>query len=175
MASNNTSMHGLLTYKKRKYITHDYYLRYDAINKSPDYGVIMNETRQRHADQRGVRIASLWKRLKGTILRWDAFWVSKARKHNLPAWIGHIPMSMLASIMLAALVFGGMVIASSAVLVGALVLLVSGVSSEENDTDSFNFSSDNSTSPHHFDEDEYVTNSILNNEYDGAPYGDEKD
>ncbi|ELQ9312235.1 hypothetical protein R3D73_005287 [Serratia marcescens] len=85
----------------------------------------MNETRQRHAYQRGVRMASLWKRLKGTILRWDSFWVSKARKHNLPAWIGHIPMSMLAVIMLAALVFGGMVIASSAVLVGALVLLVS--------------------------------------------------
>ncbi|WP_413715411.1 hypothetical protein [Serratia ureilytica] len=135
----------------------------------------MSQTRDQQAYQRGIKASRLWKRLKGTILRWDHACVSSARKHKLPGWIGHIPMGMLAVIMLAALVFGGMVIASSAVFVGALLLLISGISSEGGDTDSFKFSSDSSTSPHHFDEDEYVTNSILNNEYDGAPYGDGKD
>ncbi|WP_255326669.1 MULTISPECIES: hypothetical protein [Serratia] len=86
---------------------------------------MMNETRQHHAYQRGVRMASLWKRLKGTILRWDAFFVSKARKYSLPAWIAHIPMIILAISILATLVFGGMIIASSVVLIGALLLLVS--------------------------------------------------
>lgn len=131
----------------------------------------MNETRQRHAYQRGVRMASLWKRLKGTILRWDSFWVSKVRKFNLPAWIGHIPMSVLAAIMLTALVFGGMVIASSAVLVGALVLLVSGaLSPESKEVDNLEYSDASSEPSYCFDEDEYVTNSILNDDYDGAPY-----
>lgn len=85
----------------------------------------MNETRLHNAYQRGVRMASLWKRLKDTILRWDAFCVSKARKYSLPAWIAHIPMIILAISILATLVFGGMIIASSVVLIGALLLLVS--------------------------------------------------
>lgn len=94
----------------------------------------MSQTRDQQAYQRGIKAASLWKRLKGTILRWDHACVSSARKHKLPGWIGHIPMGMLAVIMLAALVFGGMVIASSAVFVGALVLLVSGAFSSRDET-----------------------------------------
>jgi hypothetical protein len=95
---------------------------------------MMNETRQHHAYQRGVRMANQWKRLKGTILRWDHRCVSKAHAHKLPSWVGHIPMSMFAVIMLSALVFGGIFIASSAILVGALVFLVSGVFSSEGGT-----------------------------------------
>lgn len=130
----------------------------------------MNETRQYHAYQRGVRMASLWKRLKGTILRWDSFCVSKARKYNLPAWIGHIPMSVFAAIMLSALVFGGVVIAISAVFVSALVILISGtLSSEGKEVNTFEYSDASSEPSHCFDEDEYVTNSILNDDYDGAP------
>jgi hypothetical protein len=91
----------------------------------------MSETRDQQAYQRGIKAARLWKRLKGTILRWDQACVSSARKHKLPGWIGHIPMGMLAVIMLTAFVFGGMIIASSAVFVGALVLLASGAYSSE--------------------------------------------
>ncbi|MGP0838106.1 hypothetical protein [Serratia sp. CY85251] len=91
----------------------------------------MSEIRDQQAYQRGIKAARLWKHLKGTILRWDQRCVSSARKHKLPGWVGHIPMGMLAVIMLAALVFGGMVIASSAVFVGALVLLISGAYSSE--------------------------------------------
>lgn len=83
----------------------------------------MSQTRDQQAYQRGIKAARLWKRLKGTILRWDHACVSSARKHKLPGWIGHIPMGMLAVTMLIALVFGGMVTATLAVLVGAVILL----------------------------------------------------
>ncbi|MBO1811323.1 hypothetical protein J4G53_24100 [Serratia ureilytica] len=84
----------------------------------------MSQTRDQQAYQRGIRAARLWKRLKGTILRWDHACVSSARKHKLPGWIGHIPMGMLAVIMLAALVFGGMVIASVTIIIMALLLII---------------------------------------------------
>lgn len=56
----------------------------------------MNDTKQQHAYQRGVRMANLWKRLKDTILKWDSRCVSKARSHKLPDWIGHIPTAFIA-------------------------------------------------------------------------------
>ncbi|MDR8492147.1 hypothetical protein OSC18_21905 [Serratia nevei] len=83
----------------------------------------MSQTRDQQAYQRGIKAARLWKRLKGTILRWDQRCVSNARKHKLPGWVGHIPMGMFAVIMLTAFVFGGMFIATSAVLLGAVILL----------------------------------------------------
>ncbi|MEL5421579.1 hypothetical protein [Serratia nevei] len=85
----------------------------------------MNEKRQHHAYQRGVRMANLWKRLKGTILKWDAICVAKARRYKLPGWIGHIPMVLLTISILVALVFGGAIIATSAVLMVAVILLAS--------------------------------------------------
>lgn len=57
----------------------------------------MNDTTQHHAYQRGVRMATLWKRIKSTILNWDSRCVPKARSHKLPGWIGHIPTVFLAS------------------------------------------------------------------------------
>jgi hypothetical protein len=51
------------------------------------------------------------------------FCVSKARKHKLPGWIGHIPMIVFAIGPIAALVFGGVIIGNSAVLVGGIILL----------------------------------------------------
>lgn len=56
----------------------------------------MNDTTQHHAYQRGVRMASRWKRLKSTVLKWDRACVSKARSHKLPGWIGHIPTAFVA-------------------------------------------------------------------------------
>lgn len=91
----------------------------------------MNDTTQHHAYQRGVRMANRWKRVKSTILRWDAFCVAKAQSGKFPRWVGHIPMVFFAVIMLSALVFGGMIIASSAVLIGALVFLAAGILSSE--------------------------------------------
>lgn len=56
----------------------------------------MSQTREQQAYQRGIRVARMWKRLKGTILRWDTFCVSKARKHKLPGWVGHVPTAFVA-------------------------------------------------------------------------------
>lgn len=83
----------------------------------------MNEKKQHHAYQRGVRMANLWKRLKGTILKWDAICVAKARRYKLPGWIGHIPMIMLATSILAAIAFGGLFIASIGIIMSAIILI----------------------------------------------------
>lgn len=75
------------------------------------------------AYQRGIKAAHLWRRLINKILRWDQYCVSKACKHKLPGWIGHIPIVLFTISILTALIFGGMLIATSAVLVGAIILL----------------------------------------------------
>ncbi len=112
----------------------------------------MSQTRVQQAYQRGIWAARKWVRLKDTIMRWDRFCVSKVREYRLPGWVGHIPMSMFAVIMLSALMFGGMIIASSAVLIGALVLLVSGAFSPKEKT---NFDEDEIISPPYKSPSEY--------------------
>ncbi|HGM5336664.1 TPA: hypothetical protein ACKP2J_001076 [Serratia marcescens] len=131
----------------------------------------MSQTRDRPAYQRGIKAARLWKHLKGTILRWDQHCVSNARKHKLPGWIGHIPMGMQAVIMLTALVFGGMVIASSAVFIVGLLLLISKSSSSEgNGIDSFEYYNDNSEPSYTFkNEEDYFTHCAKHGQFDG-PY-----
>ena len=102
----------------------------------------MSQTRDQQAYQRGIRAARLWKRLKGTTLRWDQRCVTNACKHKLPGWIGHIPMSLFAVIMLAALVFGGMVIASVTIIIMALVLIILSIlepSDEINENTTFEY------------------------------------
>jgi len=85
----------------------------------------MNETRQHHAYQRGERMASLWKRLKGTILRWDGFCVSKARKYKLPTWLGHVPLTCLVTISAVSCLTGGLLVAVIILFVWAFLLLSS--------------------------------------------------
>ncbi|QNK34723.1 hypothetical protein HF675_04005 [Serratia sp. JUb9] len=84
----------------------------------------MNETRQYHAYQRGMRIASLWKRIKGTILRWDAFCVAKAHDHKLPSWVGRTPLIFISLCMLVALALGGIIFLLIALFITAISLLV---------------------------------------------------
>lgn len=128
----------------------------------------MNDTTQHHAYQRGVRMASRWKHLKSTVLKWDRACVSKAQTVNLPKWVGHIPIIAFTVTILAALVFGGVIISMSAVLLASVALIVGkvfsagGIEVENSD--------DGAMPSHCFDEDEYVTNSILNDDYDGSPY-----
>lgn len=84
----------------------------------------MNDTTQHHAYQRGVRMAKLWKRLKSTILRWDAFCVAKAHGYNLPIWIGRTPLIFLSLCMLLIFAFGGIIFTLIAVPITAISLLV---------------------------------------------------
>ncbi|EAW8181739.1 hypothetical protein HX52_05615 [Salmonella enterica] len=83
----------------------------------------MSQARDQQAYQRGIWAARKWSRLKDVIMRWDRFCVSMAREYRFPGWIGHIPIAVFTISMLTAFIFGGMFIATSAVLVGAVILL----------------------------------------------------
>ncbi|HEJ7136544.1 TPA: hypothetical protein SMF95_001865 [Serratia marcescens] len=85
---------------------------------------MMNETKQHHAYQRGVRMASLWKRIKGTIMKWDAFCVAEAHSHKLPGWIGHAPIAIVLFGSAAAILFGGIVIAGCMLFIWAIAFIL---------------------------------------------------
>ena len=105
----------------------------------------MNDTTQHHAYHRGVRMAGRWKHLKSTVLKWDRACMSKAQSVNLPKWVGHIPMCILALMMVSAVVFGGVIIASSAVLLGAIGVIVGGsLPSEKSMADSVDHTTNSS-------------------------------
>lgn len=84
----------------------------------------MNNTTQHHAYQRGVRMANLWKRIKGTILQWDNVCVSKARSYKLPGWAGHIPIAIALFGSLPAALLGGLAIAGSLLFIWAIAFIL---------------------------------------------------
>ncbi|WP_434462167.1 hypothetical protein ACMV5L_01685 [Serratia plymuthica] len=84
---------------------------------------MMNDTKQQHAYQRGVRIANLWKRLKGTILKWDAICVAKARNHKLPGWVGYVPIAIALFGSLTAALLGGAAIAGCLLFIWAIAVI----------------------------------------------------
>ncbi|MGK0666321.1 MULTISPECIES: DUF3742 family protein [unclassified Serratia (in: enterobacteria)] len=107
---------------------------------------MMNETRQHHAYQRGVRMASLWKRLKGTILKWDSFWLTKARKYKLPAWLGHMPVAVALLVSLIIMLVGGAIITGALLFIWAIAFILQQVDqtdSHENDANYFDSRTDN--------------------------------
>lgn len=109
---------------------------------------MMNETKQHHAHQRGVRMASLWKRIKGTIIKWDAFCVAEAHSHKLPGWIGHAPIAIVLFGSAAAILFGGIVIAGCMLFIWTIAFILQQFgqgSTQENDSEYFD-SSTNSES-----------------------------
>ncbi|WP_261426019.1 hypothetical protein [Serratia proteamaculans] len=71
----------------------------------------MSQTRNQQAYQRGIWVAHMWKRLKGRILRWDTFFVSKARRYRLPTWLGHAPITCLVAISTISGLTGGLLVA----------------------------------------------------------------
>ena len=104
----------------------------------------MNDTTQHHAYQRGVRMAKLWKRLKSTILRWDAFCVTKAHNYKLPSWIGHLPIAITLLATLATTLLGGVAIAGCLLFIWAIAFILQQVSQTSSQaTDSEYFDSDN--------------------------------
>lgn len=104
----------------------------------------MSDTTQHHAYQRGVRMANLWKRLKGTILKWDSICVSKARNYKLPGWVGHFPIAIALLAPLATALLGGVAIAGSLLFIWAIAFILQQVSqTSSQETDSEYFDSDN--------------------------------
>ncbi|WP_261137447.1 hypothetical protein [Serratia quinivorans] len=85
----------------------------------------MSQTRDQQPYQRGIRAAHIWKRLKSTILRWDAFCVSKARKYNLPIWLGHVPITFLVAVSAVSCLTGGLLVGVIMLFIWSLLLLPS--------------------------------------------------
>ncbi|MFS7243924.1 hypothetical protein AB6849_26880 [Serratia proteamaculans] len=85
----------------------------------------MSQTRNQQAYQRGIWAARMWKHLKSTILRWDTFCVSKARKYRLPTWLGHVPITCLVAVSAISGLTGGLLVAIVILFGWALLLLPS--------------------------------------------------
>lgn len=116
---------------------------------------------------RGQKAATYWKRLKKVVLGWDQRGVTWARNHKVPVWLGHAPTIIVISLPSIILLFSGLMLLAG-ILTGFAVLL--GLSTLFSATNGLELSNENTMPSHCFKDDDYVTNSILNDEYDGAPY-----
>lgn len=76
-----------------------------------------------NAQARGARAARLYKRAKSKLIALDQFCVQKARKHRLPAWTGHLPVTTLTGILIAGVIFGSLLFVSISLFIFALILL----------------------------------------------------
>ncbi|WP_405052969.1 DUF3742 family protein [Serratia ureilytica] len=93
----------------------------------------MSQTRNQQAYQRGIWVARMWKRLKNTILRWDTLCVSKARKHKLPGWIGHLPIAIVFLGSVTVALFGGIIIVASLLFIWTIAIILQNINtSNEN-------------------------------------------
>lgn len=84
-----------------------------------------------NAQARGARAAKLYKKAKSRLIALDQFCVRQARMHKLPAWTGHLPVTTLTGILIAALIFGSLFFMVLSLLVFALVLLSSAYSKQQ--------------------------------------------
>lgn len=127
----------------------------------------MNQTQNQQAYQRGIRVARMWKRLKGTILRWDMFCVSKARKRKLPGWIGHLPIAVAFLGSVTAALLGGIIIAGSLLFIWAIAFIIQNIGQDS----SRNLDYENDSSETSQKSADYAYEyAVMNNEYDGTPY-----
>jgi hypothetical protein len=127
----------------------------------------MSQTQNQQAYQRGIRIARMWKRLKCTILKWDTICVSKARKHKLPGWIGHLPITVAFLGSVTAALLGGVIIAGSLLFIWAMAFIIQNIGQDS----SRNLDYENDSSKTSQKSADYAYEyAVMNNEYDGAPY-----
>ncbi|WP_336284330.1 hypothetical protein [Citrobacter arsenatis] len=84
-----------------------------------------------NAQARGARAARLYKRTKSKLISLDQFCVQKARKHRLPTWTGHLPVTTLTGIIIAAVIFGSLLFVGLSLLIFALILLSSAYSKQQ--------------------------------------------
>ncbi|MEL5658434.1 hypothetical protein PTT65_18630 [Serratia ureilytica] len=127
----------------------------------------MSQTREEQAYQRGTKAARKWSRLKNVIMRWDRLCVSKVRENRLPAWTGHVPIVIALIASVAAMLFGGLLVAACMLLIWAIAFILQNagqdlsaeVPHEKNSLENSKNSSDYA-----------YENAVMNNEYDGAPY-----
>ncbi len=127
----------------------------------------MSQTRDQQAYQRGIWAARKWSRLKNVIMRWDRLCVSKVRENRLPAWIGHVPIVIALIASVAAMLFGGLLVAVCMLFIWALVFIFQNVEQRL----SSDFEPENNNQEDSKKSADYAYESaVMNNEYDGAPY-----
>lgn len=107
--------------------------------------------------QRGYWLARFWNKIKKQYSRHNRQCVSWAVSHNMPKWIGHVPMLGLLMLSMITLTFGSFVILSSVLILWSLALASSFVKGGVSDT------ANNS------DSNDYVMESARHGQYD-APY-----
>lgn len=84
-----------------------------------------------NAQARGARAARLYKSAKSKLITLDQFCVRQARQYKLPAWTGHIPVTTLTGILVAALIFGSLLFVGLSLFIFALILLSSACSKQQ--------------------------------------------
>lgn len=117
----------------------------------------MYQTQDERAWQRGHSLARFWKKIKRQYSRLDRQCVRWAVSHNMPKWLGHVPMAVLLILSVLTLTFGSFLLLCSALILWGLALASSVVNGGVSDT------ANNS------DSNDYVMESARHGQYD-APY-----
>lgn len=84
-----------------------------------------------NAQARGARAARLYKSAKSKLITLDQFCVRQARQYKLPTWTGHLPVTTLTGILVAALIFGSLLFVGLSLFIFALILLSSACSKQQ--------------------------------------------
>jgi hypothetical protein len=112
----------------------------------------------------GNRAADMWKNLKRLLVCLERRCAAWAKKHNAPVWVSRIPLIAVILISLTGLIAGGFVVALIAVFIWAIAYILQNI--EFSNMPLSESSYDTKSNTH----DDFIVNSTINNEYDGAPY-----
>ncbi|EPG9313715.1 hypothetical protein I9Y15_004794 [Serratia marcescens] len=127
----------------------------------------MSQARDQQAYQRGLWAVRKWSRLKNVIMSWDRLCVSKIRENRLPTWIGHVPIVIALIASVAAILFGGLLVAVCLLFIWAIAFILQNAG--QNLSDEVTHENNSLEDPRNSSNYAYES-AVMNNEYDGAPY-----
>ncbi|MGV7960168.1 MULTISPECIES: hypothetical protein [Photorhabdus] len=78
--------------------------------------------RTMRAQIRGAKVAGIYLNLCQRLRTWDANCVTKAHKHNLPTWVGHLPIYLLAASLATTLLMGTLMVVGVIMLIFGIIL-----------------------------------------------------
>ena len=81
---------------------------------------------------RGVKVAGFWKQLKRPLASWEQRSATWAKNHNVPVWVGRIPLVMAILISLTGLIAGGFVVALIVSFIWALAFILQNMGNSPN-------------------------------------------
>ncbi|MBD1226021.1 hypothetical protein [Xenorhabdus griffiniae] len=79
----------------------------------------------------GIKAACIWKRCFNKLKSWDKTCVSKAKKNNVPAWIGHIPVFVASALAITALILSTIITIITVSIFFIIILVLSKTPSVE--------------------------------------------